>query len=84
MRGTNDVGGASRPRVGLEEPNADQRAGQVEQTAEDVRPPLIADTKAAAAEQPGEGSLHDPAMPTEAFGGVDPPTSDAGRDAASR
>ena len=81
MRATNDAGGASRPWVGIEEPNADQGAGQVQQPLEDVRPPLVADAKAAAAEQPGEGSLHDPAMLTEAFGGVDPPTSDARGDA---
>lgn len=38
------------PARGVEEANADQGAGQVEQALEEIGPPLVAETKAAAAE----------------------------------
>ena len=56
-----------------EEAQADQGAAQVQQTLEQVGPPLVADAEAAEAEQPSQRPLHHPSVPTQLPGGVDAP-----------
>ena len=46
----------------------------------DVGAALIADRQPAEAVEPGQGALHDPAMPTQAFAGVDAFAGDADPD----
>ena len=53
----------------------------MEQRLEQVRPPLIADTQATKAEQPGKCALHHPAVPSEPLAGVNPTASNSWRDA---
>ena len=66
-----------------DEREAEQRTAQVEQALEQVGPPFVTHPKAAAAEQPGERSLHHPAIPPEALGGVDPTSRNPWSDAPS-
>ena len=48
----------------------------------EIRAALVAHGQSAKATQPRQGAFDDPAMPTEAFAGVDAPPSDARDDAA--
>src|SRR5215216_5934934 len=77
---------AARPGLGIpagiEELEADQGTGQVEQPLQQVGAPLVAHAEAAAAEQPGEAALDDPAVPPQPFGGVDATAGDPRGDAA--
>jgi hypothetical protein len=67
----------------LEEADADEGAGQV-QEAEDRRGlAVVADREATVREQPGDRPLDDPAMSAEALGGLDATPGDPGDDAAS-
>ena len=61
----------SQPRIRGEEPQRNQRAGEVEQAGEDVGAALVAGGEAAVAEEPSDRALHDPAVPTEALGRLD-------------
>ena len=56
----------------LEEPEAEQGAGQVQQPLEQVGPPLVAHPEATAPQQPGLGPLDDPPVPPQPLAGVDP------------
>lgn len=61
---------------------ADEAAGKCEEGLVDVVAAFVADAQPAAAMQPGQGALHDPAMPTEALARFDPAASNAWADAA--
>lgn len=56
----------------VQEAQVDQRTGQVEQSLEQVRPPLAADAKAAA-EEAGERALDHPPVPPQPLAQVDAP-----------
>jgi hypothetical protein len=55
----------------------------VQQPLQQVRPALVADAEAAAAEQPGERALHHPPMAAQPLAGVDPAAGDARGDVTS-
>jgi hypothetical protein len=67
---------------GREEFQTDQRTGEMEQSAEHVGMALVADTEAAAAEQPGERALDHPAVPPQPLAGLHTPTRNPRRDTA--
>jgi len=62
---------------------AEQRTAQVEQALEQIGPPFVAHTEAAAPQQPGQRALHHPAVSSESFGGVDPTSRNPRRNATS-
>ncbi len=76
-----DTGWVPVSRLVGEEAEADERAGQVEQPLEQVRPPLVANTEAAKTEQPGLRALDHPAVPAEPFARLDPAAGDVRGDA---
>ncbi|CAA9554215.1 MAG: hypothetical protein AVDCRST_MAG19-1080 [uncultured Thermomicrobiales bacterium] len=61
------------PDPGIEQPEAQPSAGQVEHLAEQLRTLLVGHPEAAAAEQRGRRRRNDPAMPTEPFARLDSP-----------
>src|SRR5688572_15772137 len=50
---------------GGEVAEAEQGAGQVEESLEQIRPPLVAHAEATKPEQPGEAALDHPAVPPQ-------------------
>jgi hypothetical protein len=54
----------------------------VEQTPKEVGPPLVADSQAAAAQEPGERALDHPPVPAQPLARLDAAAGDPGRDAA--
>jgi hypothetical protein len=65
-----------------QEAAANQGAGQVQQPLEQIRPSLVAHAEATAAQQPGKCPLHDPTVPAQPLGGIDPASCKPWHDAS--
>jgi hypothetical protein len=60
-----------KSHAGVKEREADQGASEVEQPLQDVSAPLVADAEPAAAEQPSEAAVDDPAVPSQPLTRID-------------
>ncbi len=60
---------------------ADDGAGQVSEAEQDVRAAFVAHLEASAAQVPGDGAFHDPAVPAQTLGGLHATSGDARGDA---
>jgi hypothetical protein len=72
----------SLSKLVLEEAEADQGAGEIEESKVQIGRALVTDGEPTEAVEPGEGPLDYPAIPSQLLTGLDPTSSDATADAA--